>query len=159
MDDEPDYRLVLDIIAISRDLDKLIIFAANAKKRNVTIVRDAAIARIKTLLPRHKKASYKHAFWNMMVEYLSVLIDHNKPTLKLYKAWKMALRDSEVEVHTHWVENGDQAWALQRLIANGSTSLSAEGIALKFSDLFEEETKVLAECNLKFAKAKMLEKY
>lgn len=58
LDDKPNYTRILESIAACKDVEKLTTFAANAKKRNVTIVKDAAIAQLKTLVPKHNKTRF-----------------------------------------------------------------------------------------------------
>lgn len=157
LNDEPNYTRILDSIASCKDVEKLTTFAANAKKRNVTVVKDAAIAQLKMLVPKYAKASFEYGFWTMLLEYQHVLIEHGKPTLKLDSAWKMAMREDEADILSDWIKNGHQAWVLGHLSRTSPKSLSAETLALKFSGLFSAETLRAAERNLALAKTKILE--
>lgn len=93
----------------------------------------------------------------MLLEYQHILIEHGKPTFKLDKAWKIAMREDEAEVLSSWINNGHQAWALEHLLRTSNKSVSAEKLALKFSALFSAQTLHAAERNLALAETKILE--
>ena len=154
MNDEPNYDRILENIAACRDVDKLMAFMKNARKQNVVIVEDAALKQLKATFPNYKKDSYERAFWDMILGYQTVLLNHGKPTVKLAKAWKTALVDSETQAHNDWIENGDQVWAREYLLANSSKPLTAENLILKFPNLFDLDVQDVARQSLQASKAR-----
>ena len=139
MDDLPNYSRILNLISESRDPEKLMAFVANAQKKNVPEVRDAALNQLNALRPARKGGSFEFAFWDMLMAYQKVLLENARPTKRLMKAWGMALSDDEAQALTQWVENGEQAWAFDNLISQGLVDITAEKLVLRFPKRFEPE--------------------
>jgi len=157
IDDKPNYDRVLENIAACKDVDKLMIFAENARKRNVMTVKEAASKQLKSLIPSCKKGSYEKAFWEMILLYQALLLEHGKPTLKLNKTWKMAMSEGEAEAHRDWILNGSQVWALDYFLSHVPTAITAEKLLLNNPDIFDVELQNTANNNLQMAKARLSE--
>ena len=151
MDDEQDYTRILLSIEACHDINRLMTFAANAQKRHVPIVRDAALKRIETLIPLHKKGSFEFEFWEMFTAYQKALFENGKPALKLNETWKLAMADGEIQALNNWVENRLQAWTFEYLADQGDLHITAESLLLKFPKKFLPELYVLAENRIKIA--------
>ncbi|MGJ8562462.1 MAG: hypothetical protein ACSHXY_02810 [Alphaproteobacteria bacterium] len=158
MEDEPNYTRILGSIAACVDVDKLMAFLANAKKRGVLVVQNAVLAQLETLIPANKKGSYERAFWDMLLSYQTVLLENGKPTLKLNEAWKVALIVGEIQAHRDWVEEGAQAWAFGYLLENFPSLPTAEDLVLKFPTAFEARHRNLARNRLKNGESQTVRK-
>ena len=153
MEDElPDYSRILHLISESQDPEKLMTFAMNAQKRKVLEVNKAALARLEALRPAHKEDSFEHGFWEMLMAYQNLLMENNRPTKRLMKAWETAIKDNEAKALTHWVENAEQAWALEYFVSEGMSDQTAEKLVLKYPKRFESEICEKAKDRIKRAK-------
>ncbi len=138
-DDLPDYSHILNLISESKDPKKLMAFAMNAQKKNVSEVRTAALERLNTLRPVHTEGGFEHGFWEMLTAYQNLLLANNRPTKRLMKAWETAISENEAKALTHWVENAEQAWAFECFDENGLADRTAEKLVLRFPKRFEAE--------------------
>lgn len=157
MENTPNYDRILDNIAACQDIDKLTTFVTNAKKQNVLVVEHAALERIKLLKPQSDAGSFLAAFWDMLMQYQELLLEHRKPTLVLNKSWKLANNEGEIVALTEWIKNRNQAWALGHFLIHSPSLMTAEGLVLEFSNLFGNETITAAKLNLKQAEEKIAE--
>ena len=151
MDDEPDYTRILLSIEACQDIDRLMTFAGNAQKRNAPIVRDAALAKIETLIPVYKEGSFEFEFWEMFTAYQKTLFANGKPALKLNETWKLAMNDGEVQALNDWVGNKIQAWVFEYLTREGQIDKTAEKLVLKFPKKFTSDLSVLANNRIQMA--------
>lgn len=151
MDDEQDYTRILLSIEACQDINRLMTFATNAQKRNVPVVRDAALTKIENLIPSYKKGSFEFEFWEMFTAYQNVLFANGKPALKLNETWKLAIVDGETQALNYWVENKLQAWVFEYLRSEGLVEETAENLVLKFPKKFQSELYMLAENRIKMA--------
>ncbi len=151
MDDEPDYTRILLSIEACQDIDRLMTFAGNAQKRNVPIVRDAALAKIETLIPVYKEGSFEFEFWEMFTAYQKTLFANGKPALKLNETWELAINDGEVQALNDWVGNKTQAWVFEYLTREGQIDKTAENLVLKFPKKFTSDLSVLANTRIQMA--------
>lgn len=157
MDDAPDYSRVLHLISQCHDSDKLMTFVVNAQRKNVTEVRNAALAQLLALLPVHKEGSFEAAFWDMLMTYQKILLEHGKPTKLLMKAWKDAIDEDEISALTRWVENAEQAWAFQYLIHQGALDMTAETLVLRFPKRFASDIRDKAKHRIKAIETQSLQ--
>lgn len=138
-DDLPDYSHILHLISKSQDPAKLITFAMNAQKKNVSEVRKAALTRLDTLCPSYKEGSFEHDFWEMLMAYLKLLLENNRPTKRLMKAWQIARCEGEISALNQWVDNAEQSWAFEHFIGKAMLNQTAEKLVLKYPKRFEAE--------------------
>ena len=137
MEDPPDYSRILSLVTDCRDLNKLRSFISNAVRKDVTEVRDAALMQLRHLMPQKTPGSFEAAFWGMMDTYHTYLLLHDRPVRRLSKTWDRALEEGEVATLIHWVEKGEQAWALQQFIERGDVEKTAEKLMLKYPKRFD----------------------
>ena len=148
-DDLPDYSHILNLISVSKDPEKLMSFAMNAQKKNVPEIRTAALERLNTLRPVHKEGGFEHGFWEMITAYQKLLLENNRPTKRLMKAWETAISENEAKALIHWVENAEQAWAFDHFIGEGMLDQTAEKLVLKYPKRFEAEIREKARKRIK----------
>ena len=149
MEDLPDYSRILDIISDCQDINKLRSFVTNAARKDVPEVRDVALARLLHLMPKRTPGSFEAAFWNVVETYHTYLLIHDRPIRRLRKTWNLALEEGETAALTHWVENGEQAWALQQFIERGDVEFTAEKLVLKYAKRFDVTVREQAKQRLK----------
>ena len=152
MEDLPDYSRILNLISVSQDPEKLMAFAMNAQKKNVPEIRKAALTQLDMLRPTYKEGSFEHSFWTMLIAYQNLLLENNRPTKRLMKAWETAQRAGEISALSYWVENAEQAWAFEYFQENGLVNKTAEKLVLRFPKRFEIEIREKAKGRIKGAK-------
>ena len=63
-----------------------------------------------------------------------------------------SIKDNEAKALTHWVENAEQAWALEYFVSEGMSDQTAEKLVLKYPKRFESEICEKAKDRIKRAK-------
>lgn len=154
-DDDINYDKILGIIKNSSDPLKLTSFAQNAQKKNVIEVRDAARAKLKTLLPQYKKGTFEQKFWDMFSAYEDLLLDNAKPVIRLNKTRGEALEFGEIKALENWVEKSWQHWAFDQFITLNKSRKTAEGLVLECQDLFAPY--IIKTARLRIEDAKLLQ--
>lgn len=147
-DNRVDYSHILSIISSCDDPDKLRVFYANAHRKNVTEVYEAAQRRLTKLIPKAIKGSLEANFWDMIGAHQTLLLSHDRPTRKLSKAWALAIEEGVIAALEKWVEAGDQCWAFSHFMAKKQAKFTAEHIVKTFPDHFSKNLHDVAQQRL-----------
>ena len=133
-----DYTKILETIAACKDVSKLNNYVDNATRKNVQIVKDAAMRQLASLSPNHEPGTLEHDFWKTIKTYELVLREDEKTTVNLYKTRKQAETEGIEKTLSEWVMNKSHGWVFNSLIEIGKLELTAESVVLRHPDKFEE---------------------
>jgi len=138
MTDTIDYTKVLETIATCKDVSKLNNYIDNATRKNVSIVREAAMRQLESLTPNHEVGTLEHDFWKTIKTYERVLREDEKTTVSLFKTRKKAETEGIEKTLSEWVLNKSHGWVFNTLVELGKPELTGESVVLRYSDRFEE---------------------
>lgn len=138
LEDAPtlDYTPILNSIERCDDPKKLNNFIQNAARKNVAIVKGAAIRKFASLVPDHLPGSLAYDFWQMVNAYEAVLSELRRTRIRLEKTRERAHEDGIEAVLTHWVLTDRQPHITDRLIADNMTDLTAHAVLLRYKSRF-----------------------
>lgn len=132
----PDYAPILNSIARCDDPKKLNIFIQNAARKNVGVVKGAAIRKFASLVPDHVPGTLEYDFWQMVNAYEAVLSEIRRTRIRLEKTRERAGEEGIESVLTHWVLTNRQPHITERLIADNMMDLTAHAVLLRFKSRF-----------------------
>lgn len=138
MTDTIDYTKVLETIATCKDVSKLNNYIDNATRKNVAIVREAAMRQLESLTPNHETGTLEHDFWKTIRTYERVLHEDEKTTVSLFKTRKEAETEGIEKTLSEWVLNKSHGWVFNILVELGKPELTGESVVLRHPDKFEE---------------------
>ena len=133
-----DYTKTLETIAACKDVSKLNNYIDNATRKNVPIVRDAAMRQLAALTPKYEPGTLEHDFWKTIKIYERVLREDEKTTVRLFKTRKKAKTEGIEKTLSEWVFNKSHGWVFNTLIELGKPELTGESVVLRYSDRFDE---------------------
>ena len=119
MADPIDYTKILETIAACKDVSKLNNYIDNAIRKNVSIVREAAIRQLASLTPNYEPGTLEFDFWKTVKTYELVLWEDEKTTVNLFKTRKKAETNGVEITLLEWVLNKSHGWVFNTLVEMG----------------------------------------
>lgn len=146
LEDTPvqDYTPILNSIARCDDPKKLNNFIQNAARKNVSVVKGAAIRKFASLVPDHIPGSLPYDFWQMVNAYEAVLSELRRTRIRLEKTRERANEEGIEAVLTHWVLTNRQSHITDRLIADNMADLTADAVLLRYKSRFPVKARKIA---------------
>lgn len=138
MADPIDYTKILETIAACKDVSKLNNYIDNATRKNVSIVREAAIRQLASLIPNYEPGTLEFDFWKTVKTYELVLREDEKTTVNLFKTRKKAEAKGIEITLSEWVLNKSHGWVFNTLVEMGKPELTGESVVLRYADRFDE---------------------
>ncbi len=138
MTEPTDYSKILETIAACKDVSKLNNYIENATKKDVPIVRDAALRQLGSLTPKYDPGTLEYDFWKTIKAYELVLREDDKTTVNLFRTRKQAETDGIEQTLSEWVLDKSHAWVFNALVEIGKSDMTGEGVVLKHKERFEE---------------------
>lgn len=138
MTDTIDYTKVLETIATCKDASKLNNYIDNATRKNVSIVREAAMRQLESLTPNHEAGTLEHDFWKTIKTYERLLREDEKTTVSLFKTRKKAETEGIEKTLSEWVLNKSHGWVFNTLAEMGKSELTGESVVLRYQKHFDE---------------------
>lgn len=138
MTEPTDYSKILETIAACEAFSKLNNFIDNATRKNVPIVRDAAVRRLASLTPNHESGTLEFDFWKTVKTYEIILREDEKTTVNLFKTRKKAETEGIELTLSEWILNKSHGWVFNTLVVMGKPELTGESVVLRHSARFDE---------------------
>lgn len=132
----PDYTPILNSIARCDDPIKLNNFIQNAARKNVDIVKGAAIRKFASIVPDHIPGSLAYDFWSMVNAYEAVQSELRRTRIRLDKTRARAEEEGIEAVLTHWILTNRQHHITERLIAYNMMDLTADAVLIRHKSNF-----------------------
>jgi len=140
----PDYAPILNSIARCDDPRKLNNFIQNAARKNVYVVKTAAIRRFASLVPDHIPGTFAYDFWQMINAYEAVLSELRRTRIRLEKTRARVEETGMEPVLIHWVLTHRQPHITDRLIHDNMTDLTADAVLLRHKSRFPAKARKAA---------------
>ena len=144
----PDYTPILNSIARCDDPIKLNNFIQNAARKNVDIVKGAAIRKFASIVPDHIPGSLAYDFWQMVNAYEAVQSELRRTRIRLEKTRERAEEDGIESVLTHWVLTNRQSHISERLIAYNMMEFTADAVLTRHKSGFPVKARRAAAARL-----------
>ena len=138
MTDPIDYTKILETIASCKDVLKLNNYIENATRKNVSIVREAAMRQLASLTPNYELGTLEFDFWKTVKTYELVLREDENTTVNLFKTRKKAENEGIDITLSEWVLNKSHGWVFNTLVEMGKPEFTGESVVLRHADRFDE---------------------
>lgn len=137
--EDQDYTKILDLISTCQSTAKLNNFIKNAERKNVAVVRDAAIRQLASLIPDYKPGTLEYDFWKVLRTYELVLKEGGKDHVRLYKTREKVESQGVEKTLSDWTNLQLHQTVFETLLKRNMGDLTAESIIFKYSNKFDQE--------------------